>query len=93
MGKQLVALKYHPDFLPKPGKIFAVPVDGFPIQCDFAALNLLQGVDTSKQRTLSAAAWADDHNDFSFMYCEIQVIQNHIPVKLFFQMFNSQQFL
>ena len=48
MWKQIIALKHHSYFLSEAGQRFAFRVNDLTSQFDHAALDWLQGIDTSK---------------------------------------------
>ena len=63
--EQFIALEHHANALPQAGKSLAAVGNRLVAQPHAAALGRFQGVDAPQQRTFSAAAGADDHNDFT----------------------------
>ena len=91
VGKQVVALEHHADFLPQ-GK--AVPVvfsQGDAIQEDLPGLNALQAVQAAKQGALAAAGRADDDGRLPLPHLQIQVPEDDAASKFLAQVPHLQQ--
>ena len=75
MREKVIALEDHADLLAYPRKRFAVDIDLLSLEQYFAGLDLLQRVDAAKERTLSAAGRAEDHDDLSLLYIKIDSLE------------------
>ena len=88
--EQFIALEHHANALPQAGKSLAAVGNRLVAQPHAAALGRFQGVDAPQQRTFSAAAGADDHNDFTGADSQADIVQNGIFTIALDKMLHSQ---
>ena len=80
--KQVIALEHHSDLLAHLADQLRILPDFISFQQDLPALDILQRIDASEQRALSAARGADDHYHFPLLHRQADIIQNHmIPIR------------
>ena len=78
LGQQVEALKDHADRLPKlqkllPGKL----CHAFPINDNLAVRRLLKQVDTADKGAFPGAGQADDAEDLTVVYGQVDILQGH----------------
>ncbi|MNI23046.1 hypothetical protein D3C73_766150 [compost metagenome] len=55
--------------------INARPANLRPLQCDSAGIAGVEAGNDAQQRAFSAAAWADDRNEFAFLHLKLDILQ------------------
>ena len=93
VGKELIALEDHADFLVHPGDGGAVPEDRLSVQENFAGLDRFQAVQAAQQRAFAAAGGANDDHHLALVNVQIKILKNRVLAEGFFQMPHAQKYI
>ena len=83
MRKQIILLKYHPNFAPQCRLVEFGCVNRQPINVEFAAFDAAKRVDTTQNGRLAGAGRADNTNDLAAVHGQRYIRQDDVSAVLF----------